>query len=103
MVKALLGFDRKYTAMDVLKEKSTRSINLMDKLYNHIEREMDSKGQNLWGLHSGVTSYTTHEQKKPNRVNGDMESVLIGSGYKMNQTSMKFAMAKSGLLVPQTA
>jgi len=103
LVKALLGFDRKYTSMDVLKDKSTRSINIMDKLYNHIERETDSKGLNVWGLHSGVTSYTTHEMKKPGRENGVMESILNGSAYKMNQASMKFAMAKSGLLLPQTA
>ncbi len=103
LVKALLGFDKKYTALDVLKEKSTRSINRMEALYSRIETEMSGKGQNLWGLHSGVTSYTTHEMKKPNRENGVMESIIVGSAYKMNQASMKFAMAKSGLLVPQTA
>jgi len=97
MVRTVLGFDRT-TPMDELSKKSTRSINIMDKVYIHIEREMIAKGNNIWGLHSGITSYTTHEMKQPNRVNGLMESVLNGSAYKMNQESMKFAMGKSGLL-----
>ena len=97
LVRALLGFDRT-SSVDVLKDKSTRSINIMDKVYIHIQREMESKGQNVWGLHSGITSYTTHEMKHPNRENGVMESVLNGSAYKMNQASLKFAMGKSGLL-----
>jgi hypothetical protein len=97
LVRAVLGFDRT-SPMDELSKKSTRSINIMDKVYIHIEREMATKGQNVWGLHSGITSYTTHEMKHPNRENGLMESVLNGSAYKMNQTSLKFAMGKSGLL-----
>jgi len=97
LVRTVLGFDRT-SPMDVLSAKSTRSINIMDKVYIHIEREMADKGANVWGLHSGITSYTTHEMKQPNRENGLMESVLNGSAYKMNQASMKFAMGKSGLL-----
>ena len=98
LVKELLGYDR-LSSMAELSGKSTRSINVMDKLYNHIDREMASKGQTLWGLHSGVTSYTTHEISVPKRDNARMETVLIGSGYKMNQTSLKFAERESGILV----
>ena len=99
LVRAVLGFDRT-SPMDELSKKSTRSINIMDKVYIHIEREMATKGENVWGLHSGITSYTTHEMKQPNRENGLMESVLNGSAYKMNQTSLKFAIGQSGLLQP---
>lgn len=91
MVKHLLGYDRVYTSIEELSKKSTQSMNIMDKLYIHIEREMAQKGQNLWGLHSGVTSYTTHEISTPKRENARIESGLIGSGYKMNQNSLKFA------------
>lgn len=90
IVKYVLGFDRQFTAMDVLAEKSSRSINTMDKLYNHIEREIADKGRNLWGLHSGITSYTTHEISVPKRDNARIESVLVGGGYKMNQDSLEF-------------
>jgi phage/plasmid-like protein (TIGR03299 family) len=97
LVNALLGFDR-LSSVRVLSEKSTRSINTMDKLYNHIDREMLDKGQNMWGLHSGVTSFTTHEISVPKRDNARIESVLNGSAYRMNQTSLKFAEKQSGLL-----
>lgn len=98
MVKHVLGFDRVITSMAELSSKSTKSINIMDKLYNHIEREIADKGQNMWGLHSGVTSFTTHEISVPKRDNARIESVLIGGAYKMNQSSLQFAERKSGLL-----
>ncbi len=99
MVKHVLGYDREYTSIKDLSEKSTRSINIMDKMYIHIEREMLDKGQNLWGLHSGITSYTTHESSIPNRDNGRIESVLNGTAYKMNQKSLEFVTRESGILV----
>ena len=99
MVKHLLGFDRVLTSIDVMSKLSTQSINKMDKLYNHIEREMADKGQNMWGLHSGVTSYTTHEIMVPKRENARIESVISGGAYTMNQASLQFAERKSGLLV----
>ena len=98
LVKALLGYDRVLTSIAELSGKSTRSINVMDKLYSHIEKEMAQKGDNMWGLHSGVTSFTTHEMSTPKRDNARIESVLNGSAYRMNQASLKFAQRKSGLL-----
>jgi hypothetical protein len=97
LVRTLLGFDR-LSSLDVMSTKSTRSINTMDKLYNHIDREMLDKGNNIWGLHSGVTSFTTHEISTPKRENAGIESILIGGAYKMNQTSLKYAERKSGIL-----
>lgn len=93
MVKHLLGFDKVYTSVETLSEKSTRSINKMDALYNAIEREMNSKGNTLWGLHSGITYYTTHELSAPKRDNGKLEVLLQGNGYNMNQASLEFALA----------
>jgi len=98
MVKHVLGYDREITSMAELSSKSTRAINTMDKLYAHIEKEMAQKGQNMWGLHSGITSFTTHEMSTPKRENGRIESTLIGNAYKMNQKSMTFAVNKSGIL-----
>jgi len=99
MVKHVLGYDREYTSMDELSKKSTKSINIMDKLYNHIERETADKGLNLWGLHSGVTSYTTHEISVPKRHNAHIESSLIGSAYKMNNDSLGFVTKRLALTV----
>jgi hypothetical protein len=98
MVKHVLGYDRNLTAMDVLSQKSTKSINIMDELYSHIDKEMADKGQNMWGLHSGITSFTTHAKSTPKRENGKMEMMLVGSLYNMNQASLKFAEQKVGLL-----
>jgi hypothetical protein len=91
MVKEVLGYDRVYTSMEVLSKKSTRAINQMDKLYAQIEREMAQKGNNVWGLHSGVTRFTTYDLSAPKRENGNIESGLIGGAYKMNQKSLSFA------------
>jgi hypothetical protein len=91
MVKEVLGYDRVYTSMEVLSKKSSRAINQMDKLYAQIEREMADKGNNVWGLHSGVTRFTTYDLSAPKRENGKIESGLIGGAYKMNQKSMSFA------------
>jgi hypothetical protein len=98
MVKEVLGYDREITSMDVLSKKSTRAINTMDKLYANIQREMAQKGQNLWGLHSGITRFSTHEMSAPNRDNGRIESGLIGNGYLLNQKSLKFAMNQANVL-----
>lgn len=100
MVKHLLGYDREFTSMAELSKKSTRSINIMDKLYANIEREIADKGMNLWGLHSGVTRYTTHDKSAPKRHNGRIESGMLGSGYKMNEKSLDFVMKESGILIP---
>lgn len=98
MVKYVLGYDREITSMAVLSEKSTRAINTMDNLYAHIDKEIAQKGQNMWGLHSGITSFTTHEISVPKRDNARIESVLIGNAYNMNQKSFKFALENSGVL-----
>lgn len=99
LVKHLLGFDRQITSMDVMSKLSTRSVNVMDELYNHIGKETAQKGLNLWGLHSGITSYTTHAKSTPKRENARVESLLIGGGYNMNQESLKFAINELGVLV----
>jgi hypothetical protein len=82
-----------------LSEKSTRAINKMNDLYACIESEMAEKGKNLWGLHSGVTYFTTHKNSAPKRENGRTESLMLGGGYNMNIKSFNFAMSKAELEV----
>lgn len=45
---------------DSLGELSTRKTNIMNDLVHNIEHQTKEKGQNLWGLFSGITRYTTH-------------------------------------------
>jgi len=97
MVKHLLGVDRQITSLDDYNKVSTRTINIMDKLYDNIDHQLNDKGLNLWGLHSGLTRYTTHELTAPKRNNGKIESMLSGSAYKLNQSSLEFCAKKLNL------
>ena len=94
LVNAVLGYDM-ISVENEGRELTTRSLNIMESLYANINNEMDSKGDNLWGLHSGVTSWTTHDRKGPKRTNGQIESMLIGTSYKKNMISFEFAMKEA--------
>lgn len=97
MVNYVLGYDRTYLTDE--NKLSGKSKSMMLKLYSHIDEQIKDKGNNLWGLHSGVTSWTTHEKSGPKRENGYMESLLIGAAYKSNQKSFEFAAKKINELV----
>lgn len=98
MVKYILGFD-KNMSIKAESEMSTRSLNAMDSLYNHIEKETNQKGLNLFGLFSGVTSWTTHEKSAPRRENGREESIMTGTNYRTNEQGLEFALNKLGLVL----
>ncbi len=98
MVKYILGFDRNMS-IKTDSELSTRSRNAMDSLYNHIEKETNQKGMNLFGLFSGVTSWTTHEKSAPRRENGREESIMTGTNYRTNEQGLEFALNKMGLVL----
>lgn len=89
LVNAVLGHDR-LSLLREQKELPTRSLNIMEGLYTSIEKEVKDKGLNLWGLHSGVTRWTTHDRKGPKRLNGQEESLILGTGYKKNLASLRF-------------
>jgi hypothetical protein len=97
MVKNLLGFDK---LMSIKKEVelSTRSLNAMNELYAHIDKETNQKGMNLFGLFSGVTSWTTHAKSAPRRENGREESLMTGTNYRTNDDAFEFTMNKLGLI-----
>ena len=46
------------------KEYSTRKTNSMNRFFVDLNGELQQKGDNLWGLFSGITKYTTHSMKK---------------------------------------
>lgn len=91
MVNHILGFDKTSLTHTEYAKLSTRNENAMNTLYDHITKEMNQKGDNVWGLHSGVTSWTTHEKSAPRRENGRIESLMVGTNYKVNQDSLAFA------------
>lgn len=100
MVKAVLGYDRRLTPLEVQLALPTKSINRMDSLYEIIEGEMKDKGMNLWGLHSGVTKWTTHSvTKAKKRDNWQAENMLTGVGYKNNLKSFEYCLGKAKMVL----
>ena len=59
-----------YYNMD--KELSTRKINQINEFNLDLFVETKDKGDNLWGLFSGLTRYTTHDMKKTDNSEGKM-------------------------------
>jgi hypothetical protein len=90
MIKSIIGYDREFTAMDILKTKSTKAINILDAISTDIETEFNQVGLNAWALLGGITRYTTHTQSVPKRENSRNESLMSGGGYKMNQKALEF-------------
>jgi hypothetical protein len=91
LVKHLIGVSKQDSVAD-LSNASTRVINSMEELYSMIAIETAQKGQNVWGLHSGVTRWTTHSKSAPRRENGRIESAMLSTNYRTNQESFKFAL-----------
>jgi len=100
IVEEMIGYNR-LIGTEKLEELSSRKRNTMETLYTCIYGEMDGrynvegdyvegKGRNLWGLHSGITYWTSHERSVPTRANGRIESIMVGSGYQKNQASLEF-------------
>jgi len=81
MVQELVGLNMQSSERE-LADASTRKHNAMEKLYENIENEMNSKGNNLWGLQSGVTRWTTHDKSHPTRTNGAIESIMTGTNQR---------------------
>ena len=90
MVKVQLGLSKLSSANDFA-DASSRVTNAMETLYDMIKVEVAQKGNNVWGLHSGVTRWTTHEKSAPTRANGRLESSMVGTNSKSNFKSLEFA------------
>ena len=56
---------------------STVTKNKIDRFYVDLNGELKEKGDNLWGLFSGVTKYTTHTMNKGN-YDKNMENKMFG-------------------------
>lgn len=91
LVRHLVGIDR-LASMNEIAELSGKKKNAMDTLHDMIRIEMAQKGDNLWGLHSGVTRWTTHKKSAPVRPNGRIESAMTSTNYNVNQKSLAFVL-----------
>tara|TARA_R110000851_G_scaffold212431_2_gene365084 strand:+ start:101 stop:1039 length:939 start_codon:yes stop_codon:yes gene_type:complete len=90
LVNEMLGHDKASMTHLEYAKMNKRAENNMNALYSHLAKEIACKGLNLWGLHSGVTSWTTHEKQAPKGDDGRLVSQMIGSNYKANQKSLEY-------------
>jgi phage/plasmid-like protein (TIGR03299 family) len=60
---------------------STRTRNNLSRFYIDLNGEIQGKGDNLWGLFSGVTKYTTHSYSK----NDNTEAKMFGGIGQIEQ------------------
>ena len=60
---------------------STRTRNNLSRFYIDLNGEISQKGDNLWGLFSGVTKYTTHSYSK----NDNTEAKMFGGIGQVEQ------------------
>jgi hypothetical protein len=60
---------------------STRTRNNLSRFYIDLNGEIQGKGDNLWGLFSGVTKYTTHSYSK----NDNTEAKMFGGIGQVEQ------------------
>jgi hypothetical protein len=80
MVQAITGVNIETDVSDAKKLYSPNQIKKAQKLTTRIVEEQAQKGETLWGLFSGVTSYTTKDVS--NRRNDMWENKMTGSAYK---------------------
>jgi len=81
LIQNLLGVDVNKTAEEAKELYSTRSLNKAKNLSIRIAEESAQKGQTLWGLFSGVTSYTNRDLSGNRDL---MENKIVGAGQKID-------------------
>jgi len=69
---------------------STKKMKHITDMKTVIKSEMNTKGENLWGLFNGVTFYANHLKQHPKRSNGQVESILSGGANLMMNDAHSF-------------
>lgn len=97
--KSIAKIVRAVTDVDITMDKaeaeekfSTYQLNRTNELMESIATEMNSKGQTMWGLFSGVTHYTSHVMPVQKRDNARMESKYTGTGRRIDNDVMQLIM-----------
>jgi phage/plasmid-like protein (TIGR03299 family) len=74
-IKKLFNVDKKVDLQDT-ESISTVTRNKLNRFYVDLNGELKDKGDNMWGLFSGITKYTTHSlNKDSNRSDEKMYNV----------------------------
>ncbi len=80
VTRKLFGLKPEFDLYDS-SQLSTRTQNNLSRFYIDLNGELQQKGDNMWGLFSGVTKYTTHSYSK----NDNTEAKLFGGIGQVEQ------------------
>jgi len=83
VIRSLFKIEKDVALTDE-KQISTRTRNQMSTFYVDMNGELQEKGQNLWGMFSGVTKFTTHSIGA-NRKNYDSDSKMYNEYGRREQ------------------
>lgn len=89
IVKDVTEVDTLLSRAEMEQKYTTYAVNRSGELLAAIAKEMQQKGNTMWGLMSGVTNYTTHTMPVPKRDNARLESLYTGSGFSINNDAFK--------------
>ena len=87
IVREITNVDISLPSYQAKKDVSQYSLNRSEELLTSISSEMNSKGETLWGLFSGVTHYTSHVLPVPKRDNARLESKYAGTGASVDNNA----------------
>lgn len=77
VLRKLFNIDNDVVDLEDEDQVSTVTRKKIDQFYVDLNGELKDKGDNLWGLFSGVTKYTTHSMNKGN-TNKNQENKMFG-------------------------
>jgi phage/plasmid-like protein (TIGR03299 family) len=89
IVKSVTGVDVSIPRSKAEEIYSTYAVNRSGELLSSIAKEIEQKGETLWGLFSGITHYTSHVMPTPNRDNARLESKYVGGGADIDNNSFE--------------
>jgi hypothetical protein len=89
IVKSVTGVDVSVPRSKAEEIYSTYAVNRSGELLSSIAKEIEQKGETLWGLFSGITHYTSHVMPTPNRDNARLESKYVGGGADIDNNSFE--------------
>jgi phage/plasmid-like protein (TIGR03299 family) len=87
IVKSVTGVDVSIPRSKAEEIYSQHAVDRSGELLTSIAREIEQKGETLWGLFSGVTHYTSHVMPVLKRANGRTESKYIGTAAEVDNNA----------------
>jgi len=97
IVKHITDVDIMLNPAQLAEKHTTYQVNRSGELLTCIAKEIQQKGETLWGLFSGVTNYTTHVIPVPKRENARLESTYSGTAYTINNECFSILAESVGL------